>query len=554
MWKNYFKLSLRRLYKNKGFALLHIFGLTLGVTACMLISAYVWHEFQYDRFHEKGERIYRLNTDLQFSDQTLELALAAGPAAPALQEEIPGIRDFVRFANPGSPLLVEKGADVRYESSVFYVDSTLFSVFEFDLISGNETHALSGPYQMVLTESKARSWFGNTHPVGESLVVDGEKYEVTGVVADIPQNSHLQFDILLSFSSWVIDHPPTRTNWGWTPFPTYLLLEENVDPRAVADQLPVVLERHVPSENTDLKMALGLQPFEAIHFGPSRLGELAPVGNKSSLYFLSLVAMLILLLAVVNYVNLSLASYEGRSREIGVRKTIGASSTQIGLRYLSEGWVLSIASVGLALLFTIFLLPVFGDWFDRNLQFAGRQLLPIAVIVVAFAALLGLITAAYPSFVAASLKPVAIFRGKGLGNLGQVKIRKVFTIAQFAISIGLLIGAIAVFRQLNYVLHKDLGFDRSGKLVVEFGNTESLQVPYSVIKSKLSEVHRVIKNSNRLLFFICKRAPAIFSTIIQRLSTSISINTDCQRGTSPAVRSSLGRISMVSPPSWRTPT
>ena len=485
MWKNYLKVGLRNFLRNKNHTLLNITGLTAGVTACLLIAAYVWHEYQYDGFHEKGSQIYRLNTDLNFPEQTLALALAAGPAGPAMKEEIPGVMDFVRFARPENSVLVASESEKRYEEAVLYADASIFSIFDFQLLHGNPLSVLEAPYQLVLTESKAKTWFGELSPIGASLEVAGREYQVAGIVADPPKNSHLQFDMLLSFASWIVEKPYTQTNWGWTPFPSYILLEEGVDYQRVNQQLEAFIGQHFPQDENNMHMGAHLQPLEAIHFGESRLGELQPVSKKSGLLFLSLVAGFILLLAVANYINLSLAAFTRRTREIGVRKTIGASSSQVGLQYIMEGILLSLVSVVLATVFAIFLLPIFGNWYGRDLYFETTQLWGVGSLLVLFAIFLGILTAAYPSILAGSLKPIQILRRKGAVNRDSLKIQRAFSVAQFSISIGLLLGAMMVYLQLDYLQNKDLGFNKEGKVVIDFGNVEALGLTYQTVSAEL---------------------------------------------------------------------
>lgn len=491
MWKNYLKVSFRSFLRNKTNTLLHLTGLTVGVTACLLIASYVWHEFQYDRMHEQGEEIYRLNTDLIFPEQRLELALAAGPAGPAMKEEIPGIEEFVRFASPESSLLFEKDNRQAYEENVMYADGSIFSVFDFPFLEGNSETALNAPYQLVLTQSKAHNWFGKQSPIGESLQVGGREYQISGVIADPPQNAHLRFGVLLSFASWISEKPYTQTNWGWTPFPTYILLKKGVDYQTLNSQMETFLADHYDPGEGNMQMAIHLQPFESVHFGASRLGELQPVSKISGLWFLSLVAILILLLAVVNYINLSLAAQTRRTREIGVRKTIGASSTQIGFQYLTEGVLICFLAVGLATCLSAFLLPIFGTWYGRDLEFGSAQLLWVALLLLIFTLALGLSSAAYPAILAGKMKPVQILKGKGFGIKDNLKLRRGFTVFQFAISIGLLLGSMTIYRQLEYMVNKDLGFDKEGKVVLDFGNMEALSLSYETIKSELTSISGV---------------------------------------------------------------
>jgi putative ABC transport system permease protein len=488
MFYHYFKTAWRSLWRSKSYTLLHLLGLTTGIAACLLITSYVWNEYNYERFHEKGDRIVRLNTELIQPNQRLPLALAAGPAAPALMEDFPVVESFARLAVPWSKLLVRRDDFRQYETDILYADSTFFDLFDFPLLAGSSVDALAGPNRVVLSERKAQVYFGRRDPIGAQLMIDGVPFEVTGVVKNPARNSHLQFDFLLSFASWIAKYPTTPTNWTWTNFPTYLLLSEPEAAGPLEVQLEGFLKRRAPEEQSGFRQVLSLEPLHAIHFGAARLGDLQPRGNRNALWFLSLAALFILTLAIANYVNLSTALYIGRVREIGVRKTVGASRSQVAGQFMAEGLMLCSAAVSLATVVAAVLLPAFGNWLDRDLSLMAAGTPDVVLFLLVITLVVGFAAAFYPSQMASRLRPVHLFQKREMKSLDKGSFRRGLTTLQFVISIGLLLGTVVLWRQLNFLNQKDLGFAKTGKVVLEFGNTNALEHSFLTVKENLMKV------------------------------------------------------------------
>lgn len=491
MITNYLLVAFRSFKKNRSYFLTHLVGLVAGIVSCSLIAFYLLDEYTYDQFHQKGERIYRLNTDLIFPDNQLNLALAPGPAAPTMAEKLPEIESFVRLARPGGKMLFKKEAVLSFEENLYYADSSFFEVFDFPLQTGEASSVLSRPYTLVISEEKAHFYFGQNDPIGESLVINDQPFQITGILGAIPKNSQLSFDFLLSFNSWTTDKPFTNSNWTWTNFPTYLLLKPGANPASLSSKFEDFLKSNIPPDQNSLNLSMNIEPFLGIHFSPARLGDLKPNANSKYLFFLSLTAIFILLLAVFNYVNLSIAMYTGRTRDIGVRKTLGAGNNQIAFQYLTESFLLCFTAVLFSVVFIHLILPFFGRLLDRAFSWEMIGVSMLLILSIAVPGVLSLLTGAYPAFIMSRLQPIDSLQSKGFLNLGKAGIRRMLNVVQFTMSIGLIISSLVVWQQLNYLMEKDLGFDKENKLVVNFGESAALKIPDPVLKQELLRLPEV---------------------------------------------------------------
>lgn len=488
MIQHYLKSAWRSLVKNKSISLIHLCGLSVALVTCMLLGLYLAYELRFDRFHQKGERICRLNVDLVFPDQRLELALASGAMAPAMAADFPEIEGFVRLAQSGSDLTIRQGARSHFEKKILYADSTFFEVFDFELLRGDAQKALAQPNSIVLTERLAEKYFGDQDPVGAALTVDGAPYTVTGLAANPPENTQIGFDGLISWSTWARLQPPAETNWGWTNAPTYLLLRPNTDYRLLDARLAGWLDQRIPEDQRTEGMKLSLEPLLDIHFNPARLGELKPKGNGKQLMLLSFTGVFILFMAIFNYINLATALYAGRTREIGVRKTFGAKGNQIAGQFLSESVLLAGAAILCAGLLTKSTLP----WFEK---LTGSPIQPdiftsgsLAFLALGAALLIGLLAGIYPALVVTRWQLIYLFRENKQGALGGAGFRRLLTGIQFVISIGLMIGTFVIWRQYEFLNQRNLGFDQEEKLVINFGRAPLSPESVKTELKKLPEV------------------------------------------------------------------
>lgn len=492
LMQSYLRIAIRDLRSNSAYALGNIFGLTVGITACLLIFLYIWKEWKYDQHHEQIQQIYRLNSTLEFPDQKMELALAAGPVAPALQAVFPEVKTYTRLSVSRSPKVISKGDKRFFEEGVIYVDSTFFQLFDFRVLHGKTKDALTAPYTVVLSKGIAQKYFSKENVVGEELIIDGQNYQITAVMENLPDNSHLQASLLISFSTWTQERPPTNTNWTWTSFPTYILLDEQANAENFKAKIASFYKDNLPENNeSDLKITLSLEPFSNIHFSSSKLGDLQPKGNRKYLGFLALSALFILIMAVLNFVNLSTAKGMNRSKEIGVRKTIGAYKSQIISQFITETLVMVLLAFLFVLLTLRLVLPYFSQLLDRNFDLGLFLSIPGLLLLLLFAIGLSLLAGSYPAFFVASFKPVINLKSRGGLKLGKVHFWKYLSGIQFAISIGLIICTLVVWQQLNYMLNQDLGFDKEQKLVMNFGGDHGIRNQYTSIKQELLKIPEV---------------------------------------------------------------
>ncbi len=488
MVQHYLKSAWRSLVKNKSISLIHLCGLSGALATCLMLGLYLTYELRFDRFHQKGDRICRLNVDLVFSDQHLELALASGAMAPAMAADFPEVEGFVRLAQSGSNLTFRQGARSHFEKKILYADSTFFEVFDFKLLKGDAQKALDQPNSIVLTERLAEKYFGDQDPVGALLTIDGAPYKVTGLAANPPANTQIGFDGLISWATWARLQPPAETNWGWTNAPTYLLLRPNTDYRALDARLAGWLDQRIPEDQQTEGMKLSLEPLLDVHFNPARLGELKPKGNGKQLLLLLFTGVFVLFMAIFNYINLATALYAGRTREIGVRKTFGAKGKQIAGQFLSESILLAGAAIICSALLTKSALPWFEKLTGNPVQADIFAPAPLAFMALGATLLIGLLAGIYPAVVVTRWQLIHLFRENKQAALGVAGFRRLLTGIQFVISIGLMIGASVIWLQYEFLNQKSLGFDQEEKLVINFGRAP---LSHEAVKSELEKLPEV---------------------------------------------------------------
>lgn len=490
MIKNYLKIALRSLGRQLGYTLTNVTGLVLGLTACLLIVLYIWDESRYDQGFEKGANIYRLNTRLQLPDQQLDLALAAGPTAPALQEAFPEVESFVRLAFPWSDPLVKQGDRQFYEKNVLYADSTFFDLFEFPLIAGNLQQALTEPFSIVITVEFAQKYFGEASALGEQLAINDDLYTIKGIIGPRAERTHLQADCLISFSTWTRERPHTETNWTWTSFPTYLLLKPQTNIAAFSQKITTFpRERMGEQAWAQTATVLNLEAFPSIYFNAHQLGELDQKGSKTYLIFLGVTAGFILIMALLNFVNLSTARASIRAKEIGVRKTVGAERQQLIQQFLVESGFLVFAASILALFLTVMVLPSFNHLIDRQLSLYQLPILEAIGLGVVTCWLISLLAGLYPAFFLSSysqaglLKPSTHRKGASFWSY--------LSGFQFATSTSLIICTIVAWQQVQFLLHQDPGFPADRKIVLNFGKDTSLLAQLPQIREELLKLPAV---------------------------------------------------------------
>lgn len=352
MLRNYIKIAWRNLQKSKMFSIINILGLTIGMTCCLLIYMYVKHELSYDTFHTKANQIYRLGTDVKTPTEVIKADITSAPMGPNLKEDFPEVLEMTRLQSSG--LLINKAEQTFQEDNVMFADASVFDVLSFPLLEGNPKTALAEPFSLVLSETQARKYFGNESPIGKRLLIEGEHdAKVTGVMADVPSNSHLQFDLLISMTSMEAFRENYEEQWGNFGYYTYLLLPPNHQYQELVEKMPAFMEKHngEAMDEDEMYYNLVLEPLDEVYLHSDR--EFSSTGgNRENVYIFSFIALFILLIACINFMNLSTARSADRAKEVGTRKTVGAGKGQLISQFLGESILLSLSAFFLAFLLT----------------------------------------------------------------------------------------------------------------------------------------------------------------------------------------------------------
>lgn len=486
MLTHYLRITLRIFKNDKGYTLINVIGLAFGLACCILIVLYIQDERHYDRFHEKGDQIYRVVTSTNESGEPTN-ANGVFPLARNLKKDFAEVVDAARFRTMGAnrDVLIHHGERRFYEPRFYFADSSVFEVFSFPLLQGETATALTRPNTIVLTEKSATKYFGSTNPIGQTLEADPYNrgsfisFEVTGVMQDVPTHSHLQFDFLASF-----DSQTDESGWGsFAQVYTYLLLAEGIDGTALEAKFPRFLEDHVDAGNR--WYSLRLQPLTDIHLRSHLRSELSANGNIAYIYLFAGVAVFILLIASVNFINLTTARSARRAKEVGMRKVAGAYRSQLIGQFLGEALLLSALAVMLALLCATLVLPYFNTLADKSL--AIQDVLNSSVFAVAggIGLLVGLLAGIYPAFVLASFQPLSILKGHTYRGYSSVTLRKGLVVFQFTTSVVLMVATVIAYQQLTFIRTTDLGFDREQVLVVPLNH--ELRSQYDALISEVEQ-------------------------------------------------------------------
>ena len=505
MFKNYIRIAFRNLFRHRGFSLINIIGLTVGLTCCLLILLFIRDELSFDKYNDKADRIYRVALHGRISDSNFNLAVSCAPIGPALKSQLPEVENFTRLHKGGIPVIRYK-EKVFSEDRFFWADSTFFDVFTLPFIEGNPRTALVKPQSVVITESMAKKYFGNDDPMGKLLNMDNRiDYAVTGVIKDVPRNSHFHFDFLGSLTSY----PQIMNNRSWLSNNeyTYILLKKGFTYDMIRNKLEDVVVKNVAPQ---VKLALGvsmeqlrksgamyrytLQPLTDIHLKSHLDAEIEPNSDIQYVYIFAIIALGILLIACINFMNLATARSTMRAKEVGIRKTLGSNKSQLVSQFIFESVLMSSIAVILAALFAELLLPLFNDITGKNIVFGFYDNLTLIPLFILFAIFVGFLAGSYPAFFLSAFDPVVVLKGNKLQGGKNSWLRSTLVISQFAVSIILIIGTFVIKDQLDYIQNKKLGFNKNQIVLVK--KTDDIGRQILTFKKELKENPSIISVSN----------------------------------------------------------
>ncbi len=497
MFSNYFKIALRNLKKNPGYSVINIAGLAIGLACCVLILLYVQDELTFDLFHQQAGRIYRLVTTQKSPEQgERHFPSVMGPVAPALLAEFPEVSKTVRIRERQGMgrFTVRYGENRFYEGDYLLAEPSFFEIFDFKLLQGDPQTALTLPSALVITETAARKYFGDENPVGKTLAIEryGD-FKVTGLLQDPPRNSHLDFSMLLSFAT-LEANPRWKQyidSWESDSFITYVLMREKIDIAAFNTKLAALTQKHLNAEQRNA-VQLSLQSLRDIHFHSAHLefDRNSRKGEITYIYIFSAIALFVLLIACINYMNLATARSMKRAREIGMRKVVGARQAQLIGQFLGESILLSCLGLFFAVVGVELALPAFNAFADKNLalDFFSNGWLVLGLFLLVFG--VGIVSGSYPAFYLSQLHPSLVFKGaiKSGGSVSQL--RRGLVVAQFALSIIMIVSTIVAYRQIDYIRTKNLGFNQEQLVVVDI-NSGNTRRNFASIKNEMLKVAAV---------------------------------------------------------------
>lgn len=504
MLKNYIKSAFRNLWRNKVFSAINIIGLAVGIATCLLILLFVQHEWSYDRFNEKAGQIVRVVFKGSVQNQEMKEGNVMPPVAQTLQKDYPEVVAATRLRNYGKQRILI-GNQTYKQDELAYVDSNFFSIFTLPFVSGDANTALTEPNSIVISETVAARYFKSENPLGKSIDFTGlhATYTIQGIIKDIPENSHFHFDM---FGSMATLPEASEQSWMTSNFYTYLLLQKNYDYKKLEAKLPAVVEKYMGPQlqqatgisfeafrKAGNKLGLYLQPLTDIHLKSDVLYDLSEGGDISYVYIFGAIALFMLLIACINFMNLSTAGASKRAKEVGIRKVLGSRKHQLVWQFLVDSIVLTFISLALALLLVKLALPVFNTLSQKHLEIMLlNNPLTIGMLVV-FGLVVGSLAGSYPAFFLSSFNTIAVLKSKFSSGKQSIGIRSGLVVFQFFVSITLIVCTIVVYNQLQYINNKDVGYNKEEVLLI--GETYLLGKNEALLHQQLQHDSRVVSVS-----------------------------------------------------------
>lgn len=473
MQEDYFKIAIRTFWKNKSFSSINITGLSIAMACFTIILLYVNNELSFDRYHKNAADIYRVVKDFVNDDGTrIPDATTPTALAPALRKDLPEVAYATRLLPAwGRKYLIQHGQKHFYETNLIQIDSSFFEVFDFPFVNGNKTNAFKDDQSILLTQTSAKKYFGNEDPVGKILRINinnGEDYTVTGVLKDVPQNSHFTFDFLIPFAA---GNRNGDNDWNGYNFYTYVLLKPNSNPNTFNKKLQPFFKEYQPQSKNQYYS----QRLTDIHLKSNLKWELGTNGDLSYIRILIIIAVFIIVIAGINYVNLITAQSSKRAKEVGIRKVAGASQYLLVKQFLIESLCIAFLSFLISLLEVSFLLPFTNQLLHSQLTLLSADQLGLWINLIILTFAIGLLAGLYPAFYLSSFQPIKVLKGKFLSSYQGAYLRKGLVVFQFAISVVLINGFYIIYRQIDFITQKNLGFDKNDILLLpnEKGDSNS---------------------------------------------------------------------------------
>ncbi len=484
MFKNLIKTAIRNIFKDFAYSGLNILGLTLGIASALFLIIYISNELSYDRYHEKGDRIYRVASHISETDDDFTWIVAQIPFAPQVVQDYPEVEAAVRFIDNGRELFKFEDKEF-YEENFYYADSNVFDVFTYKFIKGNRATALIEPNSLILTETVAAKYFGQEDPIGKAIVNGDQSYKITGVIKDVPRNSHFRFEGLISRSSLPADF---GQSWGNFGVYTYILLPEDINYKEFEDKIQEMYDKYMAEifERLGINIEYQLMRITDIHLKSTAQGEPEPTGSLAYVMIFAIVALFLILIATMNYMNLATARSTKRAREVGLRKVVGSHRGSLITQFLTESTVLTFISVVLSIVILVLLLPKFnqlaGKSFDIDIVYS-----PVVIIsLIAIILVVGIFGGSYPAFYLSRFNPVSVLKGEVTKGSSGKMFRRVLVVIQFSISVAMIVSTLVVFKQLSYLKTKDLGYDMQNVISLQFTTREMVD-KYPVLKQAMLE-------------------------------------------------------------------
>lgn len=494
MFKNYFTVALRNIVRNKRFAFLNILGLAIGIVSCLLIYIFIQDELSFDAHHAKRDNIYRVQCFFKFNDVEDKFGIVPFPAGPTLKSEYPEVKDMARLFILGQQNITSDGKLYNVQN-MHLADSTFFNIFDFPFIAGDPKTALSQPMSLVITQGEAKKVFGTADPMGKMVTWNNKTLKVTGVIDEKKYNTHIEMGGFISMSSM---NPAFRQtiskDWGNNNSFTYVVMDDENAAVNFQPKLDALVKKHMDPYwggfGFSGKITMHVEPLKDIRFNNYLIYDTPKKGNRAYVTIFSIVAVLILLIACINYVNMSTAAATRRAKEVGVRKVAGASRGQLIFQFLSESVIVTLLAIVISLALLELSLPLFNEITGKEISLKYLLQGSFIAVLLSIIILVGIIAGSYPAFFLSNFKPQVVLKGYGEVKGGGAGVRKILITGQFAISVFMIAGTFAVYSQLHYMLNKDLGFRQDNMLVVSIPPTGADSLAVKKIRNLKEELKK----------------------------------------------------------------